>query len=76
MAAAHTGAMDINEYVLDHLVRDRLSALRVAARRQALAAPSAPRPGLRVRVWLGSALVHAGEWLRAGAEAPAPSPRG
>ena len=66
--------MDINEYALEHLVRDRLSTLRAAALRQAMAAPAGTRPGLRV--WLGSALVHAGERLRAAAEAPAPSSRG
>lgn len=60
--------MDINEYAMEHLVRERLSTLRAAARRHALYAPPAPGPGLRV--WLGSALIHAGEWLQAGAGDP------
>ena len=57
--------MDINEYAMEHLVRERLSTLRAAARQHALAAPPTPGPGLRGR--LGSALIIAGEWLRAGA---------
>jgi hypothetical protein len=63
--------MDINEYAMETLVRERLSTLRAAARQHALSAPRASGPGLRVR--LGTALVRAGEWLRAGAEDPAPS---
>lgn len=64
--------MDINEYAMEVLVRERLSTLRAAARQRVRSAPPAPRRGLRVR--LGGALVRAGEWLRAGAEDPAPSP--
>ena len=63
--------MDINEYAMEHLMREHLSALRAAARQHTLARLRPARPGLRVR--LGSALVHAGEWLRAGAKDPAPS---
>ena len=62
--------MDINEYAMEQLVRQHLSALREAARHHTLAAHAAP--GLRVR--LGSALIVAGEWLRAGAEDPAHAP--
>ena len=58
--------MDINEYTMEHLVRERLATLRAAARQHALAAPPTPGPGLRV--WLGGVLIHAGEWLRADAE--------
>jgi len=57
--------MDINEYAMEHLVRERLSRLRAAARRRALVPPPARGPGLRAR--LGAALIHAGEWLRADA---------
>ena len=60
--------MENNEYAMEHLVRERLSMLRAAARQHALAAPPTPGPGLRVR--LGRALIHAGEWLRAGAGDP------
>ena len=66
MRAPHTGAMDINEYAMEQLVRERLAALRQAARHRTLAAPPASAPGLRVR--LGDALIHAGQWLRAGGE--------
>jgi len=58
--------MDINEYAMEHLVRERLSTLRAAARQHALAAPSVSVPTLRV--WLGGVLIHAGEWLRADAQ--------
>jgi hypothetical protein len=61
--------MDINEYAMEQLVRQHLSALRAAARQHALAAAAAPGPGLRAR--LGGALIAAGEWLRAGTEDPA-----
>jgi hypothetical protein len=57
--------MDNNEYAMEYLVRERLSMLRGAARRHTLTPPPTPGPGLRVR--LGRALVHAGEWLQAGA---------
>jgi hypothetical protein len=62
--------MDINEYAMEALVRERLSTLRAAARSHTVSRP-ASGPGLRVRI--GSVLVRAGEWLRAGAEAPAAS---
>jgi hypothetical protein len=58
--------MDINEYAMEHLIRERLSTLRGAARQHALAAR--PMTGLVLRVWLGGVLIHAGQWLRAGAE--------
>ena len=58
--------MDINEYAMEQLVRERLSSLRAAARQHALAAPSVSGPALRVR--LGGVLIHAGQWLRAGAQ--------
>lgn len=54
--------MDINEYAMEYLVRERLSTLRAPA----ASAPSA-------RVWLGDAFIRAGQWLRAGAAEPAPS---
>lgn len=63
--------MENNEYAMEHLVRERLSALRAAARQYALSPPRTPGPGLRVR--LGWALIHAGEWLRAGASDPSHS---
>jgi hypothetical protein len=64
--------MDINEYALEHMVRERLATLRAdAARRHVAAVPAATGPGLRARV--GSALIHAGEWLRAGTDDAAPS---
>jgi hypothetical protein len=67
--------MDMNEYAMEILVRERLSTLRAAAaRRPVRCIPRASGPGLRVR--LGGALVRAGEWLRAGAENPAPSTHG
>lgn len=58
--------MDMNEYAMEHLVRERLSTLRAAARQRVLAAPAVSGPALRVR--LGGLLIHAGEWLRAGAQ--------
>jgi hypothetical protein len=64
--------MDMNEYAMEYLVRDHLSTLRKAARQRALWAPAAGRAALRVR--LGDALVHAGEWLRGGGAGEQPSP--
>jgi hypothetical protein len=66
--------MDMNEYAMEHLVRAHLAALRAAAARQALAKPVVPAAG--VRVWLGDALIHAGQWLRAGDGAHSQPTRG
>jgi len=65
MAYAHTVGMDINEYAMEYLVRERLCTLRAAAARQALCPRAAPTAGVRMR--LGGALIRAGQWLRAGA---------
>jgi hypothetical protein len=65
MTLRHTGAMDINEYAMEYLVRERLSSLRAAAARQTLSLSAAPSPGLRLR--LADTLIHAGQWLRASA---------
>jgi hypothetical protein len=63
--------MDTNLYVLDVLVRERLTLARDVARRQDLAARArAVRPALRVQ--LGAALIALGEWLR-GAPTLAPA---
>ena len=65
--------MDINEYAMEHLVRERLSALRAEAARQVLAPHAAPSSG--VRMWLGAGLIRTGQWLRADAtEAPDSQP--
>jgi hypothetical protein len=67
--------MDINEYAMEHLVRDRLSALRAAAARHALASRAARASD--VRMWLGAGLIRTGQWLRGDAmEAPDSQPTG
>jgi len=57
--------MDINEYAMEYLVRERLSTLRAEAARQASRPPAAD--GAKARMRLGDALIQAGQWLRAGA---------
>jgi hypothetical protein len=63
--------MDLNEYVLEMLVREKLRDARATSARQALVVGRRPpRPTVRARV--GIALVALGERL-AGAPAPRPS---
>ena len=53
--------MDMNEYLIEHMVSGRLSELHEAARRQKLARMGAPT-GTYVRVALGLALIRLGNW--------------
>jgi hypothetical protein len=64
-------AMDVNQYALEVLVRERLDDARAAAMRRALASRRVRR-GLRLR--LGAALIEAGRWLAGEADVPAPAP--
>ena len=55
--------MDINVYVLERLVEERLIAARAASAREALLASVRPqRPDLRALIAL--ALIRTGRWLR------------
>ena len=64
--------MELNEYVLEMLVRDRLREARAECTRRALR-PRPPRPALRAR--LGVALIRLGERLAGPAAPRLPSPR-
>ena len=65
--------MDVNEYTLEMLVRERLAEARATRARQGLRARArSPRQGLRARV--GVALIALGERL-AGGPAPRVAPR-
>jgi hypothetical protein len=44
---AEEGAMDLNEYALEHLVRERLADMRRQAARRSLSLRPRPRPSLR-----------------------------
>jgi hypothetical protein len=56
--------MDMNEYCLSELARERLQEMRAEARAMALRAQARPRPPLRVTV--GHALVRLGNRLLSG----------
>lgn len=60
--------MDMNEYVLEVLVRDRLAELRAESARA-----RRRRSASALRVALGHALVRLGERLRTGGRAHAPT---
>jgi hypothetical protein len=61
--------MDMNEYLIEHMVSVRLSELHEAAARQSLARAAAPvRPSLRVA--LGLALIRLGNWAVGPAHRP------
>jgi hypothetical protein len=53
--------MDMNEYLIEHMVSGRLSDLHAAAEQQRLARIGAPS-GSYVRVALGLALIRLGTW--------------
>jgi hypothetical protein len=58
------GAMDVNEYLLERMVRDRLAAQRAWARNAVLAAAARRRRGaVRWRAALGHALIRLGQAL-------------
>jgi len=52
--------MDMNEYLIEKMVGERISDMRTAAVRWNLSAVRAPRRPLRVR--LGLALIRLGHW--------------
>jgi hypothetical protein len=61
--------MDMNEYLIEHMVTARLAELHENAARQSLARAAAPaRPGLRVA--LGLALIRLGTWAVGPARRP------
>jgi hypothetical protein len=61
--------MDMNEYLIEHMVSVRLSELHEAAARQSLARAAGPaRPS--VRVALGLALIRLGTWALGPAHRP------
>jgi hypothetical protein len=61
--------MDMNEYLIEHMVSGRLSDLREAAEQQRLARLGAPT-GRHVRVALGLALIRLGTWALGPAHRP------
>jgi len=65
--------MDMNDYVIDMLVRQRLDDIRIDARRAVLAAALlSPRQPLRVT--LGVTLVHLGRWVLGDEHGVVPTP--
>jgi hypothetical protein len=65
--------MDMNDYLIDTLVRQRLDTIRADARRAVLAAALAgPRQSLRVR--FGVVLMRLGRWLLGDAHGAGPAP--
>jgi hypothetical protein len=63
--------VDINQYEMEFLVRERLDNVRAAAMRRALGSRG-PRRGLRLR--LGAALIQAGRWLTGETDVRQPEP--
>ena len=61
--------MDMNEYLIEHMVSGRLSDLHEAAQRQRLARLGAPTGG-HLRVALGLALIRLGTWALGPAHRP------
>src|SRR5262245_65662114 len=71
MLGARRPAMEMNAYILDRLVREKLDEARALSARHALVRVSRP-PGSMLRARLGAALITIGERL-AGVPAPRPS---
>jgi hypothetical protein len=61
--------VDMNEYLIEHMVSGRLSDLRAVAEQQRLARIGAPS-GAYVRVALGRALIRLGTWALGPAHRP------
>lgn len=65
--------MDMNDYQIDILVRQRLDDIRADARRAVLAAALAP-PRQPLRVTLGVTLVRLGRWVLGDEHGVGPAP--
>jgi len=65
--------MDMNDYLIDTLVRQRLDDIRADARRAVLAAALAP-PRQPLRVTLGVALMRLGRWVLGDEHGVVPEP--